>query len=169
MTYHTLPTSAPQRDDYSGFVLGLLAGAAVGGGLALLFAPQEGAQTRQGLASGAQEAGKRVSQAYGSLAGTARRNARRFVGHEGGLGHQSGFGRDTGLGHESLGQSSLGAADRTNEGGSSTADHDRVRPSSEVLRDLVGEASYTPAATPATTSGPGATSPAPDDSRSPLV
>ena len=76
MTYHPLPTNPPQHDDYSAFVLGLVAGAAVGGGLALLFAPQEGAQTRHGLAAGAQQAGKRVTQAYGSLAGTARRSAR---------------------------------------------------------------------------------------------
>lgn len=148
MTYHPLPTNPPQHDDYSAFVLGLVAGAAVGGGLALLFAPQEGAQTRHGLAAGAQQAGKRVTQAYGSLAGTARRSARRFVGHDVGVGVINEGGADLSV---------------------SRQEQDRARPAADVLRDAVGESTYTPASTPATTSGPGATSPAPDDSRSPLV
>lgn len=145
MTYHALPTTTPrERDDYSGFVLGLIAGAAVGGGLALLFAPSEGAQTRQGLASGAQQAGRRVTQAYGSLAGTARRNARRFVGYTG------------------------GAANNATEGAGTDGEHyERSRPASDVIRDAVGEATYTPAETPATSTGPGTTAPALD--KSPLA
>ncbi len=60
------------------WVLGLIAGAALGSGLALLFAPRQGAATRQQLAQRGQEAGRQVRHAYASVAGTARRNARRL-------------------------------------------------------------------------------------------
>ena len=150
MTYHELPTTQDQRSDHSGFVLGLIAGAAVGGGLALLFAPNEGAQTRQGLATGAQQASRRMSEAYGSLAGTARRNVRRFSNYT-----------------RSISASANQAADST----FGETHYERARPASDVLRDAVGEASYTPSPSPSPTSdtgsGPGLTSPASD--RSPLV
>ena len=132
MTYHELPTNLDRdRSDYSGFMLGLLAGAAVGGGLALLFAPHEGAQTRHGLASGAQQAGRRVSEAYGSLAGTARRNASRLVGHKGG----------------GVPASSPLAVSESGYG--------RSRPASEVIRDAMGEMTHTPPSSSGTTDGPG--------------
>ena len=60
------------------WVLGLIAGAAVGGGLALLFAPRQGTYTRQQLASRGQAAGRQLKQAYESAAGTARRSANRL-------------------------------------------------------------------------------------------
>lgn len=74
---HTTFDDRQPRTD-SGFLLGLLAGAAVGGGLALLFAPQEGADTRQALATRGQQAGRRISDAYGTMAAQARRRARGF-------------------------------------------------------------------------------------------
>lgn len=61
------------------WVLGMLAGAAVGGGLALLFAPRQGADTRHQLASRGQAAGRQIKQAYDSAAGTARRSAQRLT------------------------------------------------------------------------------------------
>jgi gas vesicle protein len=61
-----------------GWVLGLLAGAAVGGGIALLFAPRQGTDTRHQLASRGQAAGRQLRQAYESAAGTARRGANRL-------------------------------------------------------------------------------------------
>jgi gas vesicle protein len=74
---HTTFDDRQPRTD-SGFLLGLLAGAAVGGGLALLFAPQEGADTRQALATRGQQAGRRLNDAYGTMAAQVRRRARRF-------------------------------------------------------------------------------------------
>lgn len=147
MTYHELPTTQMHRGDNSGFVLGLIAGAAVGGGLALLFAPNEGAQTRHGLAAGAQQAGRRVSEAYGSLAGSARRNVRRFSNYTRG--------------------GAASAADTTSNSLSTDSHYERARPAGDVIRDAVGEAIYTPASTPNMSAGPGVTTPAPD--RSPLV
>ena len=61
------------------WMLGLIAGAALGSGLALLFAPRQGAATRHQLAERGQEAGRQVRHAYESVAGTARRNARRLT------------------------------------------------------------------------------------------
>lgn len=129
MTHHELPRQS-RRDDHGGFVLGLIAGAAVGGGLALLFAPTEGAQTRHGLASSAQQAGRRMTQAYGSLAGSARRNVRRFASY------------------------TRGGADGTTTLTPGDTHYERARPASDVLRDAVGEATYTPAAAPDTSAGP---------------
>lgn len=147
MTYHELPTTQTHRGDNSGFMLGLIAGAAVGGGLALLFAPNEGAQTRHGLATGAQQAGRRVSEAYGSLAGSARRNVRRFSNYTRGA--------------------AASAAETTSSSLSAESHYERARPAGDVVRDAVGEATYTPASTPNTTAGPGVATPA--TSRSPLV
>jgi gas vesicle protein len=61
-----------------GWVVGLIAGAAVGGGLALLFAPRQGVHTRHQLVERGQEAGRQLRNAYESAAGTARRSARRL-------------------------------------------------------------------------------------------
>ncbi|AMY11912.1 Gas vesicle protein [Luteitalea pratensis] len=61
------------------WVVGLIAGAALGGGLALLFAPRQGTYTRNQLAERGQQAGRQLRQAYDSVAGTARRNARRLT------------------------------------------------------------------------------------------
>ena len=61
-----------------GWVVGLIAGAALGGGLALLFAPRQGMQTRQQLAERGQQASRQLRSAYDSVAGTARRSARRL-------------------------------------------------------------------------------------------
>lgn len=63
----------------SGFMMGLLAGAAVGAGVALLFAPREGSQMRHELASGAQRLGQKLSDGYGSVAGTVRDSAHRVM------------------------------------------------------------------------------------------
>ena len=62
-----------------GWVVGLIAGAALGGGLALLFAPRQGTDTRHQLAQRGQQAGRQLRQAYDSVAGTTRRNARRLT------------------------------------------------------------------------------------------
>ena len=60
------------------WVVGLIAGAALGGGLALLFAPRQGTYTRNQLTERGQQAGRQLRHAYDSVAGTARRNARRL-------------------------------------------------------------------------------------------
>ena len=147
MTYHELPITQPQRGDGGGFLLGLIAGAAVGGGLALLFAPRQGADMRHGLAASAQEAGRRLTEAYGSVASTARRNARRFVGHAGGRTDDWG---DTPFG--TTGQA-----------------RDRAADSSQVLRDAARANTYESAAVEPSEAGPGPTAPASPESRSPLV
>ena len=59
-------------------LMGLMAGAAVGGGLALLFAPRQGSEMRQDLASGAQRAGRKLRDGYDTVAETVRDRARRF-------------------------------------------------------------------------------------------
>ena len=61
------------------WVVGLIAGAALGGGLALLFAPRQGIQTRHQLAERGQQAGRQLRHAYDSVASTARRGARRLT------------------------------------------------------------------------------------------
>ena len=66
----TAPHSTP------GWVVGLIAGAALGGGLALLFAPRQGVHTRHQLAERGQQAGRQLRNAYDSVSGTARRSAR---------------------------------------------------------------------------------------------
>lgn len=63
----------------SSLLMGLMAGAAVGGGLALLFAPRQGSEMRHDLASGAQRAGRRLRDGYESMAETVRDRARRLA------------------------------------------------------------------------------------------
>jgi gas vesicle protein len=76
--YRYADRSEPSSQSTPGWVLGLIAGAAVGGGIALLFAPRQGTYTRQQLASRGQAAGRQLRQAYESAAGTARRGANRL-------------------------------------------------------------------------------------------
>lgn len=71
-------TSSADASSTPTWVLGLIAGAALGSGLALLFAPRQGAATRHQLAERGHEAGRQMRHAYASVAGTARRNARRL-------------------------------------------------------------------------------------------
>ena len=60
-------------------LMGLMAGAAVGGGLALLFAPRQGAEMRHELATGAQRAGKRLREGYESMSESVRQRARHLA------------------------------------------------------------------------------------------
>jgi gas vesicle protein len=151
MTYHELPDTPHRHREGGGFVLGMLAGAAVGGGLALLFAPREGSEMRHGLATGAQQAGRRLTQAYGSVAGTARRGARRLSGYNRSL----------------YGEHATTSAASAGEFGQAVG-RDRAEDTNRVIGGAIGEARYEPAATEPSETGPGATSPA-RDSRSPLV
>ncbi|BCS35025.1 hypothetical protein TBR22_A42510 [Luteitalea sp. TBR-22] len=151
MTLSTLDTRSPRPD--GGFLLGLLAGAAVGGGLALLFAPQEGADTRQALATRGQQAGRRISDAYSSVAAQARRGARNLASRPAAPRHDP-SGRNGEPGHATL------VAGHT---------HERSADPSRVISDVVGEATYTPAPVAPAESGPGATSPAPSNTTWPVV
>lgn len=63
----------------SSLLMGLVAGAAVGGGLALLFAPRQGVDMRHDLASGAQRAGRKLRDGYETVAETMRDRARRLA------------------------------------------------------------------------------------------
>ena len=72
-----IPSDAGSRDHT--FLLGMLAGAAVGGSLALMFAPRQGRDMRQGLAQGARQASRRLSETYGTVADSARRGARQLA------------------------------------------------------------------------------------------
>ena len=76
--YRYADTADTAQHSTPGWVLGLIAGAALGGGLALLFAPRQGTETRQQLAERGQQAGRQLRTAYDSVAGTARRSARRI-------------------------------------------------------------------------------------------
>lgn len=60
-------------------LMGLVAGAAVGGGLALLFAPRQGADMRHDLATGAQRAGRRLRDGYETVADNVRQRARQLA------------------------------------------------------------------------------------------
>lgn len=53
-------------------LIGLMTGAAVGGALALLFAPRQGSGIRHDLASGAQRAGRRLRDGYDTVCSTVR-------------------------------------------------------------------------------------------------
>jgi gas vesicle protein len=75
MTYDMRRDNGRTRS-YSRLLAGLAA-AAVGGVLALLFAPRRGTDMRQELASGAQRAGRRLNDAYGTVADSVRQSARR--------------------------------------------------------------------------------------------
>jgi gas vesicle protein len=55
----------------------LLVGAAVGAGLALLYAPRSGRETRQQLSSGANRLRDRANDAYSNVSTQARRTAER--------------------------------------------------------------------------------------------
>lgn len=60
-------------------LMGLVAGAAVGGGLALLFAPRQGVDMRHDLATGAQRAGRRLRDGYETVADNVRHRARQLA------------------------------------------------------------------------------------------
>lgn len=53
------------RDNLSGFGIGLLAGALIGGAIALLYAPQSGKETRILIKDKAEEAGKKLRAVVG--------------------------------------------------------------------------------------------------------
>jgi gas vesicle protein len=55
----------------------LLVGAAVGAGLALLYAPRSGRETRHQLSEGASRLRERANDAYGTVSARARRTADR--------------------------------------------------------------------------------------------
>jgi gas vesicle protein len=56
-------TNSQERRDY-GFMIGLLAGTCIGGGLAMLFAPRSGSDLRQQMADSAKDLGERASLQY---------------------------------------------------------------------------------------------------------
>jgi len=58
-----MSTYTQERRDY-GFLIGLLAGTCIGGGLAMLFAPRSGSDLRQQLADSARNLGDRASEQY---------------------------------------------------------------------------------------------------------
>ena len=76
--YRYADTPDTAQHSTPGWVVGLIAGAAFGSGLALLFAPRQGVHTRHQLAERGQQAGRQLRSAYDSVAGTARRSARRI-------------------------------------------------------------------------------------------
>jgi gas vesicle protein len=119
-----IPHESSSRDHT--FLLGLLAGAAVGGSIALLFAPREGSDIRHGLAEGARQAGRRLSETYGTVADTARRGARQIA-------TQAERMRASGW----VGMASDDAA----------WPEDRAATPSEVFRAATAEATYTPSQT----------------------
>ena len=57
------------------FMLGLMAGTAIGAGIALLIAPREGAAMRRDLSESAHRLGEKLSHGAGSVRQTARRAA----------------------------------------------------------------------------------------------
>jgi gas vesicle protein len=127
-----MPHDAGSRDHT--FMLGLLAGAAVGGSLALLFAPREGSDIRQGLAQGARQAGRRISETYGTVADTARRGARQLASQAERV--------------RSSGWSRMAADD-------APWPEDRAASPSEVFRAATAEATYTPSQTESSREGLG--------------
>jgi gas vesicle protein len=60
------------RQSNSTFMLGLMAGTAIGAGLALLMAPREGAEMRRELSNGAHKLGEQLSHGAESVRKTAR-------------------------------------------------------------------------------------------------
>jgi gas vesicle protein len=56
-------TNTQERRDH-GFMIGLLAGTCIGGGLAMLFAPRSGSDLRQQMADSAKDLGEQASQQY---------------------------------------------------------------------------------------------------------
>jgi gas vesicle protein len=148
--YRYADTPDDSRHSTPGWIVGLIAGAALGGGLALLFAPRQGVQTRHQLAERGQEAGRQLRSAYDSMAGTARRSARRLT-------EQAQDWRRQRTGTEGA------TSDEHGEAGA----HRSSSPG-QGLRGAIGEATYTPANVTPSASGPGATSPAPPESSSPF-
>jgi gas vesicle protein len=58
-----MDTYTQERRGY-GFMVGLLAGTCIGGGLAMLFAPRSGSDLRRQVADSANDLGERASQQY---------------------------------------------------------------------------------------------------------
>jgi gas vesicle protein len=58
-----MDTYTQERRGY-GFVVGLLAGTCIGGGLAMLFAPRSGSDLRRQVADSAKDLGQRASDQY---------------------------------------------------------------------------------------------------------
>jgi len=56
-----------------GFLVGMLVGGIVGAGMALLFAPMEGAETRRKIADTSRSAKEKVSKAASSVKGRVSR------------------------------------------------------------------------------------------------
>jgi gas vesicle protein len=149
--YRFADNANPSDSGAPGWVVGLIAGAAVGGGLALLFAPRQGTDTRQQLAARGQQAGRQLRQAYDSVAETTRRNARRLT-------EQAQDWRRSRSGDEwSAAKDAIPAGEH------------RSPDSSRVLGDMVGEATYQPAHVEPNDVGRGATAPAPSEPRSPFA
>jgi gas vesicle protein len=143
--------NSSQSHGTPGWVVGLVAGAALGSGLALLFAPRQGTDTRHQLATRGQEAGRQLRQAYESVAGTARRNARRLTE-----------------------QAQDWSRQRTGTRGSASDMHDYAKEHStsdtaQIVRGALGEMTYTPANAASSGVGTGTTSPAPSEPRSPFA
>ncbi len=59
-------------------LIGLMTGAAVGGVLALLFAPRQGSEIRHELASGAHRARRRLRDGYDTVCDTVRERGQRL-------------------------------------------------------------------------------------------
>ena len=77
-----------RRPSGGAFLAGLLMGAAIGAGLALLFAPKKGSELRGQIAESAKKARESARQAYSeatqmanSAASRARTEVERIVGH----------------------------------------------------------------------------------------
>ena len=132
-----------------GWVVGLVAGAALGSGLALLFAPRQGIDTRHQLATRGQEAGRQLRQAYESVAGTARRNARRLTEQAQDWSRQH-------IGTRESGTDAPGYA--SDHSSSDTA---------QIMRGSLGETTYTPAN--ASSNGFGSTPTSSSEPRSPFA
>lgn len=68
-----MPHHFDQQDRQgSSFMMGLMAGTAIGAGIALLMAPREGAQMRRELSNGAHKLGEQLSHGAESVRKTAR-------------------------------------------------------------------------------------------------
>lgn len=72
MTHHV---DQDQERQGNSFMLGLMAGTAIGAGMALLFAPREGSELRRELANGASRLGEQINQGTGTVRESARRAA----------------------------------------------------------------------------------------------
>ena len=142
--------NSPQSHGTPGWVVGLVAGAALGSGLALLFAPRQGTDTRHQLATRGQEAGRQLRQAYDSVAGTARRNARRFTEQA-----------------QDWSRQHIGTRQTADDVHDYASDH-RSSDTAQIMRGSLGETTYTPANAGSSGIGTGTTSSASSDPRSPF-